>query len=62
MKLLSRTVTHRILELFRMDGIEKPACLYYGKRSQISQKNCYYVTIEKVYEVTVIDCNIIMMS
>ena len=42
--------------------IKQPAYLYYGKSYRISQKNSWYVAIEKVYELTITNCNIIMMS
>ena len=45
-----------------MNGIEKPAYLYYGKSYHLSQKNRYYVTIGKVYEITITNCNITMTS
>ena len=45
-----------------MNRIEKPVYLYYGKSHGISQKNCYYITIKKVYEFMITNCDMIMMS
>ena len=45
-----------------MNRIEKLAYLYYRKSYQISKKNRYYVTIEKAFEFTITNCNIIMAS
>ena len=42
--------------------IKRPVYLYYGKSHRISQKKSWYVTIEKVYELTITNCNIIMTS
>ena len=42
--------------------IKRPAHLRYGKSYRISQKNPSYVTKEKLYELTIPNCNIIMTS
>ena len=38
---------------------EKTPVYTNGNSARIFQRNCYYVAIEKVYELTIANCNII---